>query len=121
MASVHILSQSSDNEFQCVIHFPAPSGSNSAGLSWKSVLLASGLAGSTRLVEGTGPGQITAAEKAQVLAGDVIEFETVLRIESGGSTSLQIGVTIDALVANALADHARKVMSQLRRYGATRP
>ena len=120
MSTVHVLDQS-NGEYRCVIHFPVPGGSNSAGFTWKAVALSAGIAGATRLVVGTGPGQITAAEQAQIVAGDVVEFETTLRAESGGLTGALLAVTVDGLVANAITDFQAKLAREFKWYGATRP
>ena len=68
MAQVHVL-EYADGRFRCVIHTATPSGDNSANIPWATVFLATGRSGRTVLVEGTGPGQITAEEKAQIQAG----------------------------------------------------
>lgn len=68
-------------DYRVVIHIPVPAGTNTVGVSWKQVFLAAGRSGRTVLPDGTGPGQIMPAEKAQVTQGDVLEFDTVMDAE----------------------------------------
>jgi len=60
------------------IHFDMPTGSNSAGYSWKVCGLKSGITGTTSLEVGTGPSNITQAEYDSIIAGDTIEIITVI-------------------------------------------
>lgn len=88
MATLHILEQTSPSapgspkDVKVVIHVPVPIGNNDAGATWKSVFLSAGESGSTVMVEGTGPGQISPLEKVQIVAGDVIEFVTDMDFSS---------------------------------------
>lgn len=119
MSTVHVLEQN-NGEFRCVLHFAVPAGNNSAGLTWKAVGLASGRTGTTRLTEGTGPGQITTSEKAQVVSGDVVEFESMLRAESGGLTGALLGATVDAMATAAIAAYQAEFARTFKWYGAVR-
>lgn len=72
MARMHVLESAGNNTYNVVVHAPTPAGNNSAGVPWTTALQNSGRAVSQMEV-GTGPGQITSAEHAQVIAGTVIE------------------------------------------------
>jgi hypothetical protein len=73
MAKIHSFSSDTSGNCRVVIHAAIPSGNNAVGQSWKACWIAAGR-NVTVLPEGTGLGQITPAEKASVLAGDLIEF-----------------------------------------------
>ena len=108
MAKIHIMEQSGSDDFRVVLHFPVPSGSNSAGKTWKSVMLACGRTGSTSMTEGAGPGQITTVEKATIVAGDTFELQTSIRAMSsgGGSTAVVEGMA-DILINECKTEIAR--------------
>lgn len=91
MSKIHAL-EGDGNLTYCVIHFAMPSGSNSAGKTWKAVGLASGYTGVTSRVVGTGPGQLTQAEYDSIIAGNTAEIS--------GSTNAD--KTVDEI--NAWAD-----------------
>jgi hypothetical protein len=113
MSAIHILDANGDGQFRVVIHTPVPTGNNSAGLAWKAVLLASGRSGSTVLTEGIGPGQISTAEKATIVAGDVMEIVESIPLEGGGATQ----ASIVASATSALNAWKVRQQAELRRYG----
>ena len=88
MSALHILDQD-NGQFRCVAHQPVPAGSNTAGVTWKNVILGAGL-NVTSMTEGVLPGQILTAEKAQIVAGDIVEAAFTVPLHSGGSTNAQI-------------------------------
>ena len=88
MSALHILDQD-NGQFRCVAHQAVPEGSNTAGVTWKNVILGAGL-NVTFMTEGTLPGQISTAEKAQVAAGDVVEAAFTIPLHSGGTSNAQI-------------------------------
>jgi hypothetical protein len=100
MSAIHVLERL-DERFHCVVHKAIPAGNNAAGFSWKSVCLAAGM-NKTVLAEGTGPGQISTAEKASVLAGDTLEIEMTIAMFSGGVTIAQVNALVDGKYANWL-------------------
>ena len=65
MADMHVLT-GNGSKWRVVMHFAVPGGNNAAGVSWADALVNSGLGGMTEMAEGTGPGQIAAAEKSQI-------------------------------------------------------
>lgn len=108
MAKIHILDQHGMDDFRVILHFPVPPGSNSAAKTWKSVMLACGRTGATAMVEGIGPGQITAAEKATIVSGDTFELVTSIRaMSSGGTTTAVIEAMADTLINECKAEIAR--------------
>jgi len=98
MSALHILDQD-NGQFRCVAHQAVPAGSNVAGVTWKTVILGAGL-NVTSMIEGALPGQISTAEKAQIVAGDVVEAAFTVPLHAGGTTNAQI----DAV---ALAEFAK--------------
>jgi len=88
MSALHILDQS-NGQFRCVAHQAVPAGSNTAGVTWKNVLLGAGL-NVTSMTEGMLPGQISTAEKAQIVAGDVVEAAFTIPLHSGGTDNAKI-------------------------------
>ncbi len=93
MAIMHILT-GNGIEYQVVMHFDVPVGSNSVGNSWGDVLINSGWGGTTQLVEGTGLGEITPAEKIAIEAGAVHEHSGSFRVESGGTSNDELQTSL---------------------------
>jgi hypothetical protein len=119
MALVHVL-EYVDGRFRCVLHTPTPAGNNSAGIAWSTVFLATGRSGRTAMVEGTGPGQIDPAEKAEIQAGTLLEFE--IPIEAASTmTGAQLQTLLQAQAAPLIAAQLAAWQSALKFYGATRP
>lgn len=119
MSFIHVLGGRSDLTYECILHIPIPVGNNPAGIPWRSALLNSGLGGRTRMVEGTGPGQITSAEKAQIAAGEL--FEEVLQFQD--NTLWTMVERLDALNSAATrrrAETLRDLQTTLKYFGATR-
>ena len=71
MSDIHILE--GGNSYRCVMHFPVPNRTNYAGVNYRAAILGCNLGGKTVLQEGSGPGQISSAEKAQIETGEVVE------------------------------------------------
>lgn len=74
MSKIHILESNNAFSYKVAIHFPTPIGNNSVGLSWKSCALSAGNTGSTILLVGTEPGNITQTEYDSIIAGDTVEI-----------------------------------------------
>ena len=118
MAQVHVL-EYADGRFRCVIHTATPSGDNSANIPWSTVFLATGRSGRTVLVEGTGPGQITADEKAQIQAGAVLEFE--VPIEAANSiTGAQLQTLLQAQAPTLVTTQIAQWQAATKFYGVVR-
>lgn len=119
MSALHVLLGRDDHTYKCVVHTSIPVGNNLAGKPWRASLLASGLGGKTGLPVGTGPGQITTAEKAQIDAGELIET----LIEFQDVPEWTPAERIAALDAAAAIENGRVLaylQARLRYFGATR-
>jgi len=113
MSKLHILEATGEGQFRIAIHTAVPAGNNAAGKAWKDVLLASGRSGTTALAEGIGPGQVDAAERATIVAGDIIEIIAAVPLESGGATA----GSLNASMTDIVAAWKMKQQAELRRYG----
>ena len=114
MSKIHIL-QENKGVFRAVIHTPVLAGSNTAGKTWKEVLLSSGLSGSSVLTVGTSAGNITQVEMDTITTGDVLEFEMNLRVESGGATL----TSLNEMVNEFLLGKQKELKATLKYYGFT--
>lgn len=114
MAKIHAFDCDDDGRYRLVIHTAMPTGNNSVGSTWKSVWLAAGRA-STLMTEGTGIGQISAAEKASVLAGDLIEINAHVPTEVVSQGAAAVNAYVDKLISQVL----EKLSRQLAYYGWT--
>ena len=97
MSKIHVL-ETNAGEARVVLHSAMPAGNNSVGVSWKDAALNSGQQGTTVLMEGTGAGQITTAELADVTAGDVLEVAGTIPVDSGGGTAASINEMADLII-----------------------
>lgn len=115
---VHVLESLGRGRYRVVLHTAMPAGNNPAGFTWKSAYIAAGLA-VTVLTEGTAPGNITAAEKAQVIAGDVVEIIGEMEAETAGTAPGAVTAAVtqmaNAIIAGALA----ALQERLKFYGYT--
>ena len=114
MAAIHVLT-GDGSRYRAIVHLATPAGSNLAGITWKNVILGAGL-NVTRMTEGAGAGQITTLEKTSIIAGDLIEIEVQMPVESGGATP----ASIDDMVAKAVAAFQAKMQREYKYYGFTR-
>lgn len=115
MSKIHVLTADITGNYQVAIHTQTPSGNNSAGISWKVSGLNSNLIGITILTEGTGAGQITTAEKATIVSGDVIEIIANIPAEFGGATSS----SLNEMANNVINEYITKLSKQLKYFGYT--
>lgn len=117
MARMHILQQTSPNTYDVVVHATTPVGNNSAGVAWNTALVNAGLA-RTSMASGTGPGQITVAEAAQVTAGTVIEARFLWGDDPAWTNPQRLAdlnLRADQAVAEVLANYAER----LKQFGRT--
>lgn len=91
MSDIHIL-EGVGNKWRVVMHFAIPNVNNAVGVNYRTALVNSGLGGTTILPEGTGAGDISTGELAQVTAGEVYEYTAHLLIETGGSGASQVAM-----------------------------
>lgn len=115
MSKIHVLSADTNGNYQIVIHTNTPAGNNSAGISWVTAGLNAGLLGISVMAVGTGAGQITTAEKANVTAGTVIEIVINIPAESGGATSASLDNMVNQIITQRINDLAK----QLKYFGYT--
>lgn len=89
MANYHVRAGLPDeNAYQVLFHVPVPAANNAAGVSYRTALVASGIGGTTRMAEGVGGGLISAAELAQVEAGEVLEVVEDIYTNPGESNAV---------------------------------
>ena len=117
MAKIHVLT-GDGAAYTLVIHIPIPVGVNAGGRSWYACLVNSGLGGATQLKTGTGPGQISTAELAQIQAGEVYETTTTINVQ--GIVAADMGGAVDALVAQISAEALTALEKALNWFGVTR-
>ena len=71
------------------------------------------------LTEGTGVGEISTAELANITAGSVYEEVVSYIMESGGTSSLELIATLRTLYAQKETEVIARLQAQLRYYGHT--
>lgn len=86
MADMHVLT-GNGNQYIVVMHFLVPNLNNSVSVNYRTALVNSGLGGTTQLTEGTGPGQILTAEKAQVESGELYEYPIKVSADGTGQST----------------------------------
>lgn len=118
MSNIHIL-QRHGEKIRVVFHFPTPPGTNSANGTWKAVLLAAGVAGTTVLTEGTGLGNISAQEKSSIQSGDVLELETTIQLDMKANNAQRVAA-IDEMYSKIMADYLDDLQAAYKFYGVTR-
>ena len=111
---IHATTYDTSGNCKVILHAAVPAGNNAIGNTWKATLIAAGR-NVTSMVEGTGIGQITTAEKASIVAGDVIEISGTIPTSMIAQGATAIGVFADVLIANAIA----KIGQEWNYYGWT--
>lgn len=100
MADIHVLKGSTQGEYKLIFHFPVANTNNTAGVSFRTALVNSGLA-VTQMKDGDGTGgTISAAEKANILAGIIYEHAVDFPVDSGGASGAQVLATVRAKYAS---------------------
>ncbi len=107
MSKIHILQGAGPGQYQAVVHAAVPAGTNAAGVVWSDAIKNSGM-GTTVLVVGNGPGQISQSEANQIAAGTVIEAQF----------QWQEGTDIDVVASQSVAELLDRLARQLKRFGA---
>jgi hypothetical protein len=96
MANWHARTGDADgNSFEVLFHIPVPNTNNRAGVNYRTALVGSGLGGATVMTEGVAAGQITTAEKTQILAGALYEHREIIYTNPTESLA-QLQARIDA-------------------------
>jgi len=86
MSDVHALVGSDADNWTLVFHYPVADVNNSAGVSFRTALVNSGL-NTTVMTVGTGAGQISTAEKTQLDNGEIFEHVIQFPVESTTSST----------------------------------
>ncbi len=118
MADMHIL-DGDGSRWRVVMHFAVPSANNAVGVNYRTALVSSGLGGTTVMEEGTGDGQITAAEKGLIESGAVHEHSVQVSADGTGQTTGGRQALLRALYAAEEAATIARLQTQLRFFGHT--
>ncbi len=119
MADMHATT-GNQHGWAVVLHVDIPDTNNDVGLNYRTALITSGLGGSTSLPDGDGTGgTISAAEKALIESGAVVEHAETLRLESGGQSAAQLRVTLREMYAAQSASILAELQKKLRYFGYT--
>lgn len=136
MSGEHVF-EKSGRLTRVVIHVAMPGGNNNVGVSWADVLEKEGLSKKTTLatstktmvdsgeVDGEGnpimveeemveAGQISDAERADILAGDVLEFEDRVKLPPDPTAA-----ALNKLSTGSWADWSGSMADKYRNYGHT--
>lgn len=119
MSNIHVLERT-NGLYRMAFHIAVPAGNNSAGLAWQSVLLKSGVGGTTILVDGDGTGTdggISTAEKASIAAGSV--YEIVDSVDIQGLSGAALLTFVDARFAVRQTEAQVLLSARLQWYGRT--
>lgn len=116
MAALHVL-EGDGIRFRVVVHTAVPVGNNTAGNSWKNCLISAGM-NTTVLTEGVGVGQITTAERNQIIAGDVIEMVFTVDVPTVGTNGNKLAI-VQAAVAKMQADYLAQLTNRFQFFGYT--
>lgn len=119
MADIHVLAGGTDcKSWRVAMHFAVPDQKNAVSVGYRAALVASGIGGTTALPAGSGPGQITSAEKAQIEAGERYEHvTTVPKLESGGTEPGQLLDSARLFYQCQKADILNQLAARLRYFG----
>lgn len=72
MSNIHVL-EGQGNDYRAIIHIAVPVENNAVGVALRTALVNAGL-NTTMMTVGSGAGQISSAEAAQIQAGEVYEL-----------------------------------------------
>lgn len=119
MAEIHVLTGDADGNVSVAMHFAVPNQNNSVGVNYRTALVNSQIGGSTAMVEGAGPGQITTAEKAQIEAGERYEYPIAFPVASGGLAPAKIRAALRSLYTARKIAVLAALQGRLRWFGHT--
>ena len=109
MARIHILDSPKAGEYNGVAHFLPPLGSNKVGTTWKAVLLAH--------YPNPEPAAGDAAEKAAIVAGDIIEIPLRIQLEPEDMTGAKLQAALEKVAAHTISEWLREPQRRYRYYG----
>lgn len=111
MSKAHILTGNNAGGYNAAVHFTVPLGNNSAGVSWKQTMITDGQNISVLIVPA-----ITQVELDSIIAGDTVEFVTVIdRYESGGGSDISVEEIVDLAILNK----KKELQRRYKYYGKT--
>jgi hypothetical protein len=136
MAGEHVF-EKVRRKTRVVIHVAMPGGNNSVGVPWADVLEHTGYSKKTQLAESTktmvdsgevdeeenpimveeetvGVGQISDAERADIMAGNVLEFQAMVKLPDNATIA-----TMNKLAARAWDDWSDEMIKMYSNYGHT--
>lgn len=116
MADMHVLAGNGLYRWTLVMHFPVPDTNNDVGVNYRTALINSGLGG-TNMTEGTGPGQITTAERVLIDAGEIYEHSIQFLAESGATTLPELLAAAREAYAREESRVTAELQKRLRYYG----
>ena len=116
MSDMHVLA-GDGKQWSVVMHFAVPDANNAVSVNYRLALVSSGLGGTTQLTEGTGPGQIEAAEKTQVEGGEVYEHRDTFLVESGGTASAELRASLRQFYAREKDNVIAGLQRRLKYFG----
>jgi len=120
MADIHVLTESRKGSWRVVMHFAVPDITSIVGVPYRTALVASGLGGSTQLPDGDGlVGTISAAEKAQIEAGEVAEVAIEFLVESNGDATASVRNSLRECHARRMAEYLAAMRRKLKYFGHT--
>lgn len=115
MANVHILTVDGP-EVTAIMHFAIPATNNTPGVPWRTIAVRI-YGGTTAMPDGDGTGgTISAAEKASVASGAVVEVTRTMKL----GTNNPSGAQIDAAFAAEQSAFQADFQARYIRYGTTR-
>lgn len=123
MANMHVLT-AANGVYRVVAHIPVPTGNNSAGIAWRTAIVASGIGGRTVLPAGDGTGgTISSAESTAITSTgsvyeDVADVDATLR--GVLTTAPQLAAFLDAWYTARSAELTAQFQAQLKWWGQTR-
>lgn len=119
MADIHVLGGDGVDRWTLVFHFAVPDANNVVLVNYRTALVNSGLGGTTSMMEGTGPGQITTAELAQIVAGELFEHSISPPLESGATDNTEMLAAARAMYARDETQELAKLQRRLKYFGYT--
>ena len=120
MSDMHILAGDGGRKWTVVAHISVPDANNSALVNWRTALVASGLGGITQLPDGDGTGgTISAAEKAQIEAGEVVETTYSFPIEGNGTDNAVIRDALRTAYTATKDRFVAELQAKLKYFGHT--
>jgi hypothetical protein len=118
MSDIHVLRGNDNGIYQIALHFDTPDTNNKAGVSWRDVVVGSGMA-TSQMIVGTSAGRISAEEQGKVLAGEVIEHVCQFTIEGRGSDSARISASLRSLYETEKSRILDQLSRRLAYFGHT--